>query len=63
LTNFQKSIIINTEIKERGNSTMKKYIVINPDNTVAGVPCDTYEEARELASQREGRTIAEVKGE
>lgn len=42
---------------------MKKYIVINPDNTIAGVPCETYEEARELANQREGRTITEVKGE
>lgn len=42
---------------------MKKYIVINPDNTIAGVPCETYEEARELANQREGRIITEVKGE
>lgn len=42
---------------------MKKYIVINPDNTIAGVPCETYEEARELANQKEGREIQEVKGE
>lgn len=42
---------------------MKKYIVINPDNTVAGVPCDTYEEAKELANQQDGRIIAEIKGE
>ena len=33
------------------------WIVINPDGTYAGIPCLTWEEARELASQKEGRRI------
>lgn len=33
------------------------WIVINPDGTYAGVPCLTWEEARDLAAQREGRRI------
>ena len=33
------------------------YVVINPDGTYAGAPCLTWEEARELAAQREGRRI------
>lgn len=37
------------------------YSVINEDNTYAGVPCETYEEARELAAQKEGRKIFELR--
>lgn len=33
------------------------WIVINPNGTYAGVPCVSWEEARELAAQREGRRI------
>ena len=34
-----------------------KYAVINQNGTYAGVPCETYEEAQELAAQDEGRQI------
>ena len=37
-----------------------KYVVINPDGTYAGVLCDTYDEAIDLASQKKGRVIGEV---
>ena len=33
------------------------YCVINPDGTYAGVPCLSYEEARELMYAREGRKM------
>lgn len=33
------------------------WAVINPDGTFAGVPCHSWEEARELANAREGRVI------
>lgn len=36
------------------------YVVLNPDGTYAGVPCESYEEARELAAQVEGRGIYEL---
>ena len=36
------------------------FAVINPDGTFAGVPCKSYEEARELASQEEGRVIVDL---
>lgn len=36
-------------------------VVINPDGTYAGVPCESEEEARELANQKEGRKIFSVK--
>lgn len=36
------------------------YCVINPDGTYAGIPCLTYEEARELMNAREGRRIFEL---
>ena len=39
---------------------MSKYVVINPDGTYAGVLCQSWEEARELAGQKEGRVIGEV---
>lgn len=39
---------------------MSKYVVINPDGTYAGVLCDSYEEARDLAAQKKGRVIGEV---
>ena len=31
------------------------WIVINSDGTYAGTPCLTWEEARELVAQKEGR--------
>lgn len=34
-----------------------RYAVINPDGTYAGVPCIAFEEALQLALQREGRRI------
>ena len=34
-----------------------RYCVINPDGTYAGVFCVSLDEARELASGREGRVI------
>lgn len=36
------------------------YAVVNPDGTFAGVPCESWEEARELANAREGRKIFEM---
>ena len=33
------------------------WIVLNPDGTYAGVPCESFEEARELYLAKEGRTI------
>lgn len=33
------------------------WIVINPDGSYAGIPCLSYEEARELANQKEGRRV------
>lgn len=33
------------------------WAVVNPDGTFAGVPCTSWEEARELANAREGRWI------
>lgn len=37
-----------------------RFCVINANGTYAGIPCVTYEEARELAAQREGRRIFEI---
>lgn len=34
-----------------------RYAVVNPDGTYAGVPCITFEEALQLAIQKEGRRI------
>ena len=39
---------------------MSKFVVINPNGTYAGVLCDSYDEARELAAQEKGRVIGEV---
>ena len=36
------------------------FCVINVNGTYAGIPCVTYEEARELAAQQEGRKIFEI---
>lgn len=33
------------------------WIVINSNGTYAGIPCATFEEATELAAQKEGRRI------
>lgn len=37
-----------------------RFCVINANGTYAGMPCVTYEEARELAAQCEGRRIFEI---
>ena len=39
---------------------MSKFVVINPNGTYAGALCNSFEEARELASQKKGRVIGEV---
>ena len=36
------------------------WIVINSDGTYAGVPCITWEEARELVAQKEGRRVFNI---
>ena len=43
------------------NNENLKYAVINPDGTYAGVPCTSYEEAKELAAQKEGRVVVELR--
>lgn len=35
----------------------KLWAVVNPDGTFAGVPCLSWEEARELSAQHEGSVI------
>lgn len=42
-----------------------KYLwaVIKADGTFAGVPCTSYEEARELSAQHDGSRIFELVGE
>lgn len=39
---------------------MSKYVVINPDGTYAGVPCNSWAEAVNLAAQRIGRVIGKI---
>ncbi len=39
------------------------YCVINTDGTYAGIPCLTWEEARELASAAAGRRIYQLVAE
>ncbi len=36
------------------------WIVLNPDGTYAGVPCLSWEEAREMVAQKEGRWVLNV---
>lgn len=43
------------------SSDTLNYIVIKKDGAVAGVPCSTYEEARELSNNHEGSKIFEIK--
>jgi hypothetical protein len=50
--NLDESITIN-------NETLR-YAVINPDGTYAGVPCTSYEEARELVAGKDGRVMVEL---
>lgn len=38
------------------------WIVINKNGTYAGIPCLSWEEARELAVQEEGRRIFVIDG-
>ena len=60
---FYKIICYTIYRKEREVIKMQeinKYIVLNPDGTVAGIPCRDFEEARELANQRDGRIVTVV---
>lgn len=43
------------------SSDTLNYIVIKKDGSVAGAPCSTYEEARELSNNHEGSKIFEIK--
>lgn len=43
------------------SSDTLNYIVIKKDGSVAGAPCSTYEEARELSNNHEGSKIFELK--
>ncbi len=36
------------------------WIVLNPDGTYAGVPCLSWEEAREMVAQKKGRWVLNV---
>lgn len=38
------------------------WAVIKADGTFAGVPCLSYEEARELSAQHEGSRIFDLRG-
>lgn len=40
--------------------TLPLWVVIKQDGTYAGVPCESWEEARELSAQHEGSKIFEV---
>lgn len=39
------------------------YCVLNPNGTYAGIPCETWEEARELAAAAPDRTIYRLEPE
>lgn len=45
------------ELTEDIDFETTRYAVIKPDGTFAGVPCESFEEAQELAAQEEGRII------
>ena len=43
------------------NDNNEIYCVVNPDGTYTGRPCITYDEARELLVQKEGRRAYTMK--
>ena len=54
----QFDLALDESVKVNGENL--KYVVLNPDGTYAGAACTSYEEARELAAQKEGRVIVEL---
>ena len=56
---YSYDIDLDENIKINGETV--KYAVINADGTYAGVPCTSEEEARELANQKDGRVIVELR--
>lgn len=44
-------------LKEAVDMSSMKYAVIKPNGEYAGVPCETVDEAREMAAQEEGRVV------
>ena len=48
---------ITESLKEAVDMSSLKYAVIKPDGTYAGVPCETVDEAREMANQEDGRVV------
>lgn len=44
-------------LKEAVDMSAMKYAVIKPNGEYAGVPCESEEEAREMAAQEEGRVV------
>lgn len=48
---------VNEELKEAVDMSAMKYAVIKPNGEYAGVPCETVDEAREMAAQEEGRVV------
>lgn len=44
-------------LKEAVDMSAMKYAVIKPNGEYAGVPCESAEEAREMAAQEEGRVV------
>ena len=47
----------NEALKEAVDMSAMKYAVIKPNGEYAGVPCESVDEARELAAQEEGRVV------
>lgn len=48
---------MNEALKEAVDMSAMKYAVIKPNGEYAGVPCESVDEARELAAQEEGRVV------
>lgn len=48
---------MNEALKESVDMSAMRYAVIKPNGEYAGVPCESIDEARELAAQEEGRVV------
>lgn len=48
---------MNEALKESVDMSAMRYAVIKPNGEYAGVPCESVDEARELAAQEEGRVV------
>ena len=48
---------MNEALKEAVDMSAMRYAVIKPNGEYAGVPCESVDEARELAAQEEGRVV------